>query len=232
MISIIIPTYNEEKYIPKLLSSLKKQSFQDFEVIVADNNSIDKTKKIVKKFGYKVIKGGAPGVARNNGAKVAKGDLLFIDADVEIRNIHLIGNFLNEIKSKKLDCASIKILPDLNKFNAKIYYLIKNYFNKFFGYIKGNASGQFLYVKKSFFNSVKGYDESLLLGEEHDLVHRIKKVGGKSYFFMDLYVHNSARRVEKEGLIKLLCKNWTSEVLRFFGFKIKKKIFNYKFGDY
>jgi len=46
MLSIIIPTLNEEKFLPHLLKSLKDQTFKDFEIIVADNNSTDITRSI------------------------------------------------------------------------------------------------------------------------------------------------------------------------------------------
>ena len=51
MLSIIIPAYNEERYLPKLLNCIKKQTYRDYEVIVADANSKDKTRQIAKKFG-------------------------------------------------------------------------------------------------------------------------------------------------------------------------------------
>ena len=88
MLSIIIPTLNEEKYLPKLLESIKKQSFKDYEIIVADANSKDKTRKIARDYGCKITSGGIlPAVARNNGAKKAAGEiLLFIDADCIIEN--------------------------------------------------------------------------------------------------------------------------------------------------
>ena len=82
-LSIVIPAKNEEKYLPKLLASVKKQSFKDYEIIVADNNSKDKTKEIAKSYGCKIVKGGLPGKGRNAGAKIAKGEIiLFLDADV------------------------------------------------------------------------------------------------------------------------------------------------------
>jgi len=84
-ISIIIPTLNEEKYLPKLLESIKKQDFKDYEVIVADAGSTDNTKKIAKKFKARVVKGGMPGPGRNRGAEAAKGELLFFfDSDVKL----------------------------------------------------------------------------------------------------------------------------------------------------
>ena len=57
-LSIIIPTYNEEEYLPKLLESIKMQDFTDYEVIVADANSKDNTRKIATDYGAKVVDGG------------------------------------------------------------------------------------------------------------------------------------------------------------------------------
>lgn len=67
-ISIIVPTKNEERYLPGLLKSIKKQTVQPYEIIVADAGSTDRTVEIAKKYGAKVIKGGIPQVGRNKGA--------------------------------------------------------------------------------------------------------------------------------------------------------------------
>ena len=81
-LSCIIITLNEEEHLPHLLKCLKQQTFQDFEIIVADNNSTDKTRQIAELAGCKIVQGGTPPVGRNNGARVAKADyLLFLDAD-------------------------------------------------------------------------------------------------------------------------------------------------------
>ena len=82
-LSIIIPTLNEENYLPLLLESIKKQNFKSYEIIVADAGSTDRTIEIAKNHGCKITSGGLPAKARNQGAKIAKGDLLlFSDADI------------------------------------------------------------------------------------------------------------------------------------------------------
>ena len=106
MLSIVIPTFNEEKYLPKLLESLKKQTFQQYEIIVADNNSKDNTRQLAKKYGCNVIGGGLPGIARNKGANTANYDLLFLDADI-ILDDSFLHNLLDKIYLKKLDIASV-----------------------------------------------------------------------------------------------------------------------------
>ncbi|GEM_PF-460975 len=89
-ISVIIPTYNEEKVILDCLRSLDDQFYKDFEVIVVDDGSIDKTLEIISNFKTKryeltVLKQlhRGPAMARNLGAKHAKGKILvFVDADM------------------------------------------------------------------------------------------------------------------------------------------------------
>jgi glycosyltransferase involved in cell wall biosynthesis len=83
MLSIVIPTFNEEKYLPGLLKTLQEQTFKDYEIIVADNDSSDATRTIAVMAGARVVGGGLPARGRNLGAEVARGEwLLFLDADV------------------------------------------------------------------------------------------------------------------------------------------------------
>lgn len=71
MLSIIVPALNEEKYLPILLSQIKKQNFNsDSEIIVADAGSKDKTVEIARNYGCKIIPGGLPARGRNEGAKI------------------------------------------------------------------------------------------------------------------------------------------------------------------
>ena len=106
MLSIVIPTLNEEKHLKKHLESIKKQDFDNCEIIVADAGSSDKTKKIAKDFGCKITKGGTPAQGRNEGAKQARGSLLlFLDADVALTKNSLL-KVLKEFKERKLKIAT------------------------------------------------------------------------------------------------------------------------------
>ena len=90
-VSIIIPAYNEEKYIGKCIETLLNQSYRDFEIIIIDDGSKDRTVEIVKKLSSKNKKikllsqnHGGPGRARNLGAKHTKGGIIvLVDADME-----------------------------------------------------------------------------------------------------------------------------------------------------
>lgn len=100
MLSIIIPTLNEEKHLEKLLKSIKKQDFNHYEIIVADAGSKDKTLEIAKRYKCRIAKGGSPAQGRNQGAEEARGDLLlFLDADVILPD-KIFGKTLKEFKKE------------------------------------------------------------------------------------------------------------------------------------
>ena len=90
-ISIIIPVYNSEKYIRRCLNSILNQTFQDFEIILIDDNSKDNSLKIVSeiekthKDKIKILKNAknvGAGASRNKGLKIASGEYItFIDSD-------------------------------------------------------------------------------------------------------------------------------------------------------
>jgi len=85
LFSVIIPTLNEEVRIWRLLQSLERQPFKDFEIVVVDGGSADKTVKVAEKFSAKafVEKGCKEFPSRNIGAKLSQGKiLLFLSADV------------------------------------------------------------------------------------------------------------------------------------------------------
>ena len=115
-VSVVIPVYNEEAVIGDCLKSLEKQAYEDFEVIIIDDGSTDKTLDILSKLqitSYKLQilkqKHKGPGAARNLGVKQARGEILvFVDADMTfdkdflkkltepIRKGEVIGTFSKE----------------------------------------------------------------------------------------------------------------------------------------
>ena len=141
MLSIIIPAYNEEEYLPKLLKCIKNQTCKDYEVIVADADSKDKTRQVAKKHGCKIVKGGLPAVGRNSGAKIAKGDiLLFLDADVWFDD-NFLKNAIDEFQKRKLDVAGFYIHPIGDNVVDKIFFAIFNLWIFSTQFFYPNASG-------------------------------------------------------------------------------------------
>ena len=89
-ISVIIPAHNSNKFIKECLEKLSDSTYSSFEIIVVDDASVDNTVNIVNEMGVSVLElktQSGPAVARNQGAKIAKGEiLLFVDSDVLVKN--------------------------------------------------------------------------------------------------------------------------------------------------
>ena len=86
--SVIIPTYNQGNLLTKAVNSVLDQSYKNFEIIIIDNFSDDKTQKIVENFKsdkiiYEKIRNyGVIAKSRNSGIKISNGKwLAFLDSD-------------------------------------------------------------------------------------------------------------------------------------------------------
>ncbi|MFA6274208.1 MAG: glycosyltransferase [Candidatus Paceibacterota bacterium] len=215
MISIIIPTLNEEKILDKTLSSLKKLTNYDYEIIVSDGYSTDKTVEIAKKYTNKIIVHDGKtrqtiGEGRNLGATIATGDfLVFMDADCLIINpndfFQSALNYFQKNKSLVAFAPSIKVLPEFATRADKIFsYLINlNYQINSNVFHIGAAPGEFQMIKKTAFIHINGYNKKLVTGEDVDFFQRLSKIG-KVKFKKDLIVWHTGRRAHKIGWPRLL----------------------------
>lgn len=228
-LSIIIPTLNEEEYLPILLRQIKKQTFKDYEIIVADAGSKDKTVEIAKSFGCKIIKGGLPAKGRNEGAKIAKSNIfLFLDADNIFFPEDLLEKGLEEFERRNLVVAAFPIYVNGNFFD-KICYFFYNLFVKITENFLPHASNIIL-IKKDVFEKVGGFDESIEIGEDHYLARQAKKYG-KFGLLKAGPVITSARRLEVAGRFKIYSIYlFTGFYMLLFG-ALRKKIFNYHYNS-
>jgi glycosyltransferase involved in cell wall biosynthesis len=86
-VSVIIPTYNREKYIVDTINSVLNQTFSDYEIIVVDDGSTDGTERVIReqfpdKISYLSKPNGGPASARNMGMRIATGEYIaFLDSD-------------------------------------------------------------------------------------------------------------------------------------------------------
>lgn len=205
MISIIIITKQEEKYISKLLKSIKNQTYKDYEIIVSDAKSTDKTRKIAKSYGCRVIEGGMPSIGRNNGAKVAKGEiLLFLDSDVTLHKNFLKLN-IEEFNQRNLSTACPLVVPLSKKISDKIIYFLYNSWSRLMQFSVPCVSGFCIFCKKSVFDKAGGFDEKILILEDLDFVKSTLKYG-KFRILKSSPIQVSVRKFEKEGRIKMTLK--------------------------
>lgn len=172
LVSVIIPTKNEQANIGNLLKSLTRQSFGDFEIIVVDNNSRDRTLQIAKKFTKKVyLKGSERSSQRNFGLKKAKGKyVLFLDADMQLEK-NVLKECFESIKEKKICGILIDEISTGKNFLSRVKNLEKNIYR---GQREIEAARFF---RKKDLEKIGGYDNNLVSGEDWDLTIRIHKFG-------------------------------------------------------
>jgi len=206
MFSIIVPTLNEEKYLPKLLDSIQRQSLRPSEIIIADADSADKTREIARKYNCKIVQGGRISVGRNNGAKVAKEDILvFIDADVILPSKNFFNNAIGTFIQKNADLATGLILPADKKFKYEIPMRGVNYIHILFHKLKKQVicPGTITICTKKTFNGLNGFDPNIRSCEDRDFVKRAVKMR-KRYILLPESIRASTRRFERKGMKGLL----------------------------
>ncbi len=229
-LSIIIPTFNEESYLPPLLESIKRQDFSDYEVIVADAGSKDSTRDLAREWGCKVVDGGLPSVGRNRGAEAATGEyLLFLDSDVILTRDYL-ELCLDEFQKRELGIAITQIAPLSDSFLNKITHDFANFFMKRVENIKPHGAGCYgIITTKKLHNAVEGFDEDLDFGEDTDYIERIGSISQfKVLRSPKLLV--STRRLQEEGLRNVAFKYAKSTFYQFRGKQITAEDLDYTFG--
>lgn len=184
--SVIIPAHNEEDLIKKAIKSVQNQTFQNFEIIVSNDGSTDKTREIVEKMIKKdkrikllnQSKGHSGSFARNRGAEIAKGEIfIFLDADTYFNNLFL--EKINKHKGKAdafvVDCFPVKN----NLINSALAGLYVPIVIK-----KGENTNNLMFfcITKKAFNEIKGYDEEIFYYEDKSIAERFYKKRFKSIF--------------------------------------------------
>lgn len=217
MISVIIPAFNEEGYLGETLASLdramsflREGGIVSAETIVVDNDSVDATANVAREFGATVVRETQHNVARvrNAGAESAGGDVLvFVDADTLVPD-----RLLRRIVDAMADTSCLGGAVDTDyrpaKLTSKIY--LRSW--RIVGKLTGMAQGATQFCRKDVFFSLKGYDETLFMGEDVDFYRRLKRFAGRQNdsvsFIEDVRVVPSTRRFDRWELWRTLI--WTN----------------------
>lgn len=239
-LSIIIPTLNEEKYLPRLLNSTLAQDFQGkLQIIVVDGNSKDKTIEIAESYNYKlkdlyVIRAKADiGYQRNLGAQKAKyNHLLFVDADIILPK-SLLKKLTKNIDENK-NIIEVPLIIPTGKFSLiYILYFLAGLFIGVYSVFSPITSGGFILTTKKNHLKIGGFRQGAVAAEDVDYGERSVKNGAKFKFHYDCLILHSTRRAQKMGILPLM---WFY-LKGFFYYKRHgvlqdKTKFNYPYGDY
>ncbi len=215
MISIIVPTFNEQGALQHTLENLKTMTTTSYEIIVSDGRSVDATQEIATRYTDKIaIYQGTTrqtiANARNLGTTLARGEyLVFIDADTHIPApdafFHTLIQAFESDASLAGVTVSIKVAPDQAYWQDKPFFGFVNLVHRLMNNVfhTGSCSGEFQMVRRSFFDRIKGYNDLLVTYEDNNLFERLAKIG-KTRMIHELTIFHSGRRVHKVGHLKLL----------------------------
>jgi glycosyltransferase involved in cell wall biosynthesis len=214
VLSIVIPCKNEEDYILETLSSIQKQKGAlDLKVIIADAKSTDRTRDLIRLFAeksildIKIIDGGSVSYGRNFGASLVDTKyILFIDADTILYDDDIIQKTVKAIRNKKYDIVTCKIRSNskslASKLTFKTFNLIQRLMPDTF------STGVYMAVKKSDFDRLGGFDETVHQSEDYLFSKQYDK---KKFKILNSFVGQDDRRFKKLGyfgMIKLMFNNY------------------------
>lgn len=208
MISVVIPTYNEEENIERCLLHLTHQTIQrnEYEIIVVDGGSKDATTEIAKRYADRVIEQKSKGVggARNDGIMAAKGDIIATtDADAVVPQF-----WLERVKSYIESDGAVGVCgpnyPVEKKIRAILLYgIIKVFHTAFHKMGVTGMPGNNTAFRKDVFFDIGMYNPELPFLDDIEFGLRLK-TRGKIAYDPGLIVWVSARRMEEKGYLRVL----------------------------
>jgi glycosyltransferase involved in cell wall biosynthesis len=179
-ISIVVPAFNEERLLGESLAQIKSaakafaQRGWDFELIVCDNNSTDRTAEIARAAGATVVFEPVNQIARarNSGASAATGDwLIFVDADSH-PNAGLFADVADQIQSGRCLAGGSTVRLDSHHWLSELVNAFWNFLSR-----SGRLlAGSFIFCETAAFRRIGGFSEKLFAGEELELSGRLKKL--------------------------------------------------------
>ena len=202
MISVIIPAHNEEAYLRRTLDALRRQNYGWFEIVVVANGCTDNTVEVARGRCRRliVLSQKSLGVARNLGARMARGELLlFLDADTTLEPMAL--RRIAEDFSLRDAAGTLQGRPDSPWLACRVIYALKNFAHRWS--LHPGSSGVILCWKEHFLH-VGGFDEGLEVRENSELIKRLKRYGRYRYIG-DVSATTSMRRYEQRGVARVVC---------------------------
>lgn len=240
-VSIIIPTLNEETYLPLLLGSLARID-APMEVIVVDAHSDDRTLEVAQSFSdrfggvssLQVLLAPTRGVAaqRNFGAKRASHDiLLFLDADVIVPSPEAYRVLISRFCARGYVVATALSRPIGIDVRASFIYATQIIFQSamlMFG--RALFSGACMLVRKETFERVGGFDTALRVAEDNEFSERAGKAGRRGLIAVRVPV--SSRRLKKDGYSRTYAKWLMGGLLAVFKRSQMAQSIPYTFGEF
>lgn len=206
LFTVVIPSYNEERYIYNTLWYLSRQTLHTkIRVIVCDANSTDKTLEHISKANndfenleIEVRTGGKVAYGRNKGAELVKTPfILFLDADSVLLNPDTISETLNNaFDFDIIGCKQKSTSKNRSsKLTWKVFEIVRKIMPQTF------CTGCYFFISKKKFDELGGFDETLQNSEDFWLSKQIPK---SRFKILDKYIGQDDRRFKKMGNLSFL----------------------------
>ena len=173
LVSVIIPTFNSERFLEKCLSSLKRQMYERLEIIVVDDGSTDSTIGIAERHGCKIIKNPKVGraAAKNEGVRHSFGEyLVFVDSDMELTP-NVLSESIDLVESDSH--VGGVVIPERSVGNS-FWVKVRDFERSFYA---GSVVESARFFPTKLVKEVGGYEENLIFFEESTLPYKIQKKG-------------------------------------------------------
>lgn len=216
-VSVVIPAYNEEKWIGRTLEVLSLQDYKDLEIIVVDNNSTDGTSKVVASFpNVKLILEERRGVqyARESGRLASSGDIVAnLDADCMPPK-----DWVKSVVKYFADPKVVAVSGPYDYYDASLFLrgmsaLFQNFFYIILHFVvsdifhKGGIMiGGNVFIRADALEKIGGYNTSIVFyGDDTDTGNRLRSLG-RVLYKRDICVESSIRRFDRLGMFHVFYK--------------------------
>lgn len=208
-LTIVIPAKNEMRLLPTLLESLCRQDYphlRSTKIFIADAGSTDGTPEMAMSFSsllnVEVIAGGLPSVGRNAGARrAATPYVLFIDADMELKDPTLLRRAMELAERRKLHCLTTNIWCSNGTLRDHLLYIGNNLAQYGSMLVRPFSTGMFMLFKREEFERLGGFHEGALYAEDYLLS---KKVANWRFGIVRGRIHTTNRRFRNMGHFKII----------------------------
>jgi len=203
LVSVIIPTLNEERHVGSLLSDLAAQTGAPDEVLVVDAGSEDGTREVVGRFPFAKLLEGEPPTAcgRNLGGRSAKGDVLvFFDADARPPETFL-EDFLAEFERRRLDVACPLYFPYHSTRAIEAFHIVFNLITRASQGVLPSGGGTCIAVRGGVLRGSTGFDPALKF-DDIEAIRRLSK--GRRFGIVEERLYLSDRRYREGGVARTM----------------------------
>jgi len=208
---------NEARYLPKWLESIRRQTVEDWEVLVADSESTDGTPEVAAAAGARVLPGDrkGPGEGRNRGARAAASDVfVFADADCVLPP-GLLAAVLRTLEDPRVIGGATGFRPEEGTALDRLLFRFANLYQRVMTEIGlPHNAGYCFFFRRRAFERLGGINEEMLLNETHDLALRSRSLG--RFVILPMTVTTSMRRFRTYGYARTIVKEYLASTIMYY----------------